>query len=285
MCLTYCPSLYVVGEHATDVELNLMQRLRRNMICKDFTSTFRVSWNFSHYATLGDTGLVVVGGADRNLYVSPTVLATERVSQRCVDRTVLVRLSSSQQRTTSLRLGPRGGLHAQGDARERNGRAGAAEAPQAGHDAQRLRGGPEHAQGEEHRRWWRRICRDWRTANAAEAEEDQRRSTAGAADASAATAGHDAHGECANAQRYLPHTAASRSVVAAADRSVGLDGFAQLAVLGTDRTRRHVAWWSARRFLDIVRHPAAHTASAEPTAAATNRGDSRRRRCSRIALV
>ncbi|KAH7725730.1 Protein F54D11.2 [Aphelenchoides avenae] len=69
ICLTYCPSLYVVGEHASDVDFGAMQRLRKNMIC--------------------ETGLVIVGGADRNLYVSPLTLTTERVSQRCVERTIL----------------------------------------------------------------------------------------------------------------------------------------------------------------------------------------------------
>lgn len=89
ICLTYCPSLYVVGEHASDVNFSAMQRLRKNMICElsPFASlVIKIACNvFS-----GETGLVIVGGADRNLYVSPRVLTTERVSQRCVERSVLV---------------------------------------------------------------------------------------------------------------------------------------------------------------------------------------------------
>ena len=46
-----------------------MEAMRANMIC--------------------DTGLIVVGGADDNLYVTPTYLSIERVSQHCVDRILL----------------------------------------------------------------------------------------------------------------------------------------------------------------------------------------------------
>lgn len=38
---------------------------------------------------ISDTGLVVVGGADDNLYVTPSYLSVERVSQHCVDRILL----------------------------------------------------------------------------------------------------------------------------------------------------------------------------------------------------
>lgn len=38
ICLTYCPSLFVVGEYAADVELEVMQNMRRNMIGKVITS-------------------------------------------------------------------------------------------------------------------------------------------------------------------------------------------------------------------------------------------------------
>lgn len=69
ICVSYCPSLFVVGEEATNVDMNALQQMRENMVC--------------------DSGLVVVGGADRNLYVSPLWLGVERVSQHCVDRAIL----------------------------------------------------------------------------------------------------------------------------------------------------------------------------------------------------
>ncbi|KAI1713372.1 protein sumv-2 [Ditylenchus destructor] len=69
ICLTYCPSLFVVGEYAADVELEAMQSMRRNMIV--------------------DNGLIVVGGANHNLLVSHHKLNIERVSQKCVERTIV----------------------------------------------------------------------------------------------------------------------------------------------------------------------------------------------------
>ncbi|KAI1696543.1 protein sumv-2 [Ditylenchus destructor] len=69
ICFTYCPSLFVVGEYATDVDLEAMQEMRRNMIAA--------------------TGLVVVGGANHNLFVSHQRLNIERVSQKCVERTIV----------------------------------------------------------------------------------------------------------------------------------------------------------------------------------------------------
>ncbi|KAI1705778.1 protein sumv-2 [Ditylenchus destructor] len=69
ICLTYCPSLFVVGEYAADVELEAMQNMRRNMIV--------------------DNGLIVVGGANHNLLVSHHKLNIERVSQKCVERTIV----------------------------------------------------------------------------------------------------------------------------------------------------------------------------------------------------
>ncbi|KAI6174250.1 hypothetical protein M3Y98_01169800 [Aphelenchoides besseyi] len=68
-CITYCPSLFVVGDSASNVNLKDLQAMRKNMIC--------------------DTGLVVVGGADDHLYVPPVFLSVERVSQHSVDRMIL----------------------------------------------------------------------------------------------------------------------------------------------------------------------------------------------------
>ncbi|KAI6174691.1 hypothetical protein M3Y97_01018600 [Aphelenchoides bicaudatus] len=69
ICVSYCPSLFVVGDSAANVSVRELQNMRENMIC--------------------ESGLVLVGGADSNLYVSPLVLSVERVSQHCVDRIIL----------------------------------------------------------------------------------------------------------------------------------------------------------------------------------------------------
>jgi hypothetical protein len=69
ICLTYCPSLYVVGQYAKDAKLKSIQKLRANSLC--------------------DSGLIIVGGANRNLYVNAMRLSTERVSQRFVERAIL----------------------------------------------------------------------------------------------------------------------------------------------------------------------------------------------------
>ncbi|CAD5232267.1 unnamed protein product [Bursaphelenchus xylophilus] len=69
ICITYCPSLFVVGENASNCDIQEMQEMRQNMIC--------------------DSGLIVIGNADKNLYVSPTALSIERASQHCVDRLIL----------------------------------------------------------------------------------------------------------------------------------------------------------------------------------------------------
>uniref|UniRef100_A0A914D262 KANSL3 helical domain-containing protein n=1 Tax=Acrobeloides nanus TaxID=290746 RepID=A0A914D262_9BILA len=67
--LTYCPTLFIVGEHASDCSLKDLQKLRENMT--------------------QENGLIVVGGANSNLYVNALRLSMERVSQRCVARTIL----------------------------------------------------------------------------------------------------------------------------------------------------------------------------------------------------
>ncbi|KAI6240411.1 hypothetical protein M3Y99_00473300 [Aphelenchoides fujianensis] len=68
-CITYCASLFVVGDAGMNVNLQELQTMRKNMIC--------------------DSGVIVVGGADDHLYVSPLFLSVERVSQHCVDRMIL----------------------------------------------------------------------------------------------------------------------------------------------------------------------------------------------------
>ncbi|KAI6240437.1 hypothetical protein M3Y99_00476200 [Aphelenchoides fujianensis] len=68
-CITYCASLFVVGNAGMNVNLQELQTMRKNMIC--------------------DSGVIVVGGADDHLYVSPLFLSVERVSQHCVDRMIL----------------------------------------------------------------------------------------------------------------------------------------------------------------------------------------------------
>jgi hypothetical protein len=60
----------VVGDCATNVNIEELQLMREYMIC--------------------ESGLVVVGGADNNLYVSPLKLSVERISQHCVDRIIFV---------------------------------------------------------------------------------------------------------------------------------------------------------------------------------------------------
>ncbi|CAD5223578.1 unnamed protein product [Bursaphelenchus okinawaensis] len=69
ICITYCPSLFVIGESASNCDLVDIQQLQQNMIC--------------------DSGVIVVGNADKNLFVSPVALSVERVSQHCVDRLIL----------------------------------------------------------------------------------------------------------------------------------------------------------------------------------------------------
>lgn len=71
ICVSYCPSLFVVGNSATNVNIEELQLMREYMIC--------------------ESGLVVVNGADNNLYVSPLILSVERISQHCVDRIIFVR--------------------------------------------------------------------------------------------------------------------------------------------------------------------------------------------------
>lgn len=82
ICVSYCPSLFVIGELATNASVRDFQAIRENMIC--------------------ESGLVVVGGADNNLYVSPLVLSIERVSQHCVDRIILVRNTVSKNDTDNI---------------------------------------------------------------------------------------------------------------------------------------------------------------------------------------
>jgi len=69
LCLTYCPTLFIVGELAMDTSLETMQHIRRNMVV--------------------DSGMVVVGSANHNLYVSSTRLTLERLSQKCVERSII----------------------------------------------------------------------------------------------------------------------------------------------------------------------------------------------------
>lgn len=70
--LTYCPTLFVVGQNASDFCFDSMNYLRK---------IIKV-----------DTGLVVVGGANHNLFVSALRLNLERVSQKLVDRKIVVEL-------------------------------------------------------------------------------------------------------------------------------------------------------------------------------------------------
>lgn len=69
ICLTYCPTLFVVGENASDYTPESMRYLRKNMLI--------------------DTGLIEVGSANGNLFVSQLRLNLERVSQKCVDRRIV----------------------------------------------------------------------------------------------------------------------------------------------------------------------------------------------------
>uniref|UniRef100_A0A915D1Y6 Uncharacterized protein n=1 Tax=Ditylenchus dipsaci TaxID=166011 RepID=A0A915D1Y6_9BILA len=69
ICLTYCPSLFVVGENAADVNFEALQNMRKNIIV--------------------DSGLIVVGAANHNLFVSQLRLNIERISQKCVERTIV----------------------------------------------------------------------------------------------------------------------------------------------------------------------------------------------------
>uniref|UniRef100_A0A183BL29 BHLH domain-containing protein n=1 Tax=Globodera pallida TaxID=36090 RepID=A0A183BL29_GLOPA len=69
ICLTYPATLFVVGEDAHNVNMKALKQLRRNMIA--------------------DSGLIVIGSANHNMLVSPTVLSIERVSQFIIHKNIV----------------------------------------------------------------------------------------------------------------------------------------------------------------------------------------------------
>uniref|UniRef100_A0A914HZ06 KAT8 regulatory NSL complex subunit 3 n=1 Tax=Globodera rostochiensis TaxID=31243 RepID=A0A914HZ06_GLORO len=69
ICLTYPATLFVVGEDAHNVRMQALKQLRRNMIA--------------------DSGLIVIGSANHNMLVSPTVLSIERVSQFIIQKNIV----------------------------------------------------------------------------------------------------------------------------------------------------------------------------------------------------
>jgi len=69
ICISYCPSLFIVGDAASNMSLPELEEMRENMIC--------------------ESGVVLIGGANNDLRVSPLLLGIERVSQYCVDKIVL----------------------------------------------------------------------------------------------------------------------------------------------------------------------------------------------------
>ncbi|KAL3076688.1 hypothetical protein niasHS_013484 [Heterodera schachtii] len=69
ICLTYPSTLFVVGEDAHNVRMQALRQLRKNMIA--------------------DSGLVVIGNANHNLLVSPTILSIERISQFIVQKNIV----------------------------------------------------------------------------------------------------------------------------------------------------------------------------------------------------
>ncbi|KAI1713742.1 protein sumv-2 [Ditylenchus destructor] len=73
ICVTPYPTLFVIGEDACDTDVNSMADLRTNMIC--------------------ETGLIVVGSADHNLLVAGPRLSIERITQKCVDWSVMCHVS------------------------------------------------------------------------------------------------------------------------------------------------------------------------------------------------
>ncbi|KAI1693836.1 protein sumv-2 [Ditylenchus destructor] len=73
ICMTPCSTLFVIGEDACDTDAISMADLRTNM--------------------LYDTGLIVVGSADQNLLVAAPRLSIERITQKCVDWSVMYHVS------------------------------------------------------------------------------------------------------------------------------------------------------------------------------------------------
>uniref|UniRef100_A0A915BSY1 KAT8 regulatory NSL complex subunit 3 n=1 Tax=Parascaris univalens TaxID=6257 RepID=A0A915BSY1_PARUN len=67
--LTYCPSLFIVGEEAIDCDVREIQRMA--------------------YRMKTPAGVIVIGSADSNLHVSILRLCVERFTQRTVERALL----------------------------------------------------------------------------------------------------------------------------------------------------------------------------------------------------
>ncbi|VDM42210.1 unnamed protein product [Toxocara canis] len=67
--LTYCPSLFIIGEEALDCDVREMQRMA--------------------YRMKAPAGVIVIGSADNNLHVSVLRLCLERFTQRTVERALL----------------------------------------------------------------------------------------------------------------------------------------------------------------------------------------------------
>ncbi|CAJ0566548.1 unnamed protein product, partial [Mesorhabditis spiculigera] len=74
ICLTYCPTLFICGDQASDFNDVVMNRLRRNMT--------------------SPTGLVIVHGGNTQLNVYANLLAHERVTQKIIERAYLEHIVS-----------------------------------------------------------------------------------------------------------------------------------------------------------------------------------------------
>ncbi len=86
-----CASLFIVGQFAVDCNLPALQDLRDHLSGTAISPIPIALINQVCELAVSDrTGVIVLGSANSNLYVSTRKLIVERLTQRAVDRVLLV---------------------------------------------------------------------------------------------------------------------------------------------------------------------------------------------------